>query len=162
MRGVVRGVLLGLAIVGVAALGVLQATQPQPRDAAGVAGDGSASGDPVATVLALDAAYRDVDCEAFTASTTAAFRTVSHGADQAGVFDCTAWVPIAAGYTVDGEYAYDLEVVASTIDGATAEVVTRESDARSGEQFDYRYTLVTDDDRWLIAAIVPDPTAEEG
>lgn len=141
-------VLLGIGGVLLLALGIVVAVVVIPSFVGG-------SADPVATVEEFDRSYAEVDCELFQAVTTEGFRRVSQGSDDAGVFDCASWEEIAAEYTVDGEYRYDLEVLDATVADERAVVQTEESDLVSGDDFAYTYTLVPDAaGDWVIESIV--------
>ena len=86
---------------------------------------------------------------------TEEFREISHGSDDHGIFDCTTWEAIAAGYTVDGEYLYVLEVLDAATEADRAIVHTRETDLRDAAEYDYTYTLVPNvDGVWVIDSIV--------
>ncbi|MAT18861.1 MAG: hypothetical protein CMF56_09910 [Leifsonia sp.] len=115
---------------------------------------GTAS-DPTVSVEQFDRAYATVDCDLFSSVTTEEFREISHGSDDHGIFDCTTWEAIAAGYTVDGEYLYVLEVLDAATEADRAIVHTRETDLRDAAEYDYTYTLVPNvDGVWVIDSIV--------
>lgn len=147
-RSALPWILLGIGAVVLAGIGILVAVVVIPAFV-------GAPKDPVDTVEAFDRAYRDVDCALFQESTTEAFRAVSQGADDAGEFSCAAWEAEAARYTVDGEYQYEIDVVDTAVADDEATVLTHETEVDTGEEYDYRYTLVPDvDGGWVVDALV--------
>ena len=97
------------------------------------------------TVLALDAAYENQDCEAF--------QSVVNGdlADQLvdDDFDCESWVAIAASLRNDGEYTYSVDVIDVHVDGDDANAYTEEF-AGVTYPTNYYYTLHRSDHGWVI------------
>jgi hypothetical protein len=108
-------------------------------------------GDPAATVLKYDKAYRDVDCSLYESVTTAEFRDES--SDDG--YDCDSWMEIAASYTIDGVYHYTVKVTSTRAFFGTATVYTKENDDSGDSPVDYefRYGLNRPGDHWLISSV---------
>jgi hypothetical protein len=101
---------------------------------------------PVQAVHAIDDAIGRGDCAAFQALTTESVRTSTFS--SAGVFQCADWQEIAATFSDDGEYRFDVKIERSEIINDTAVVVTTETDGATGFQTTYGLVLV--DGAWLL------------
>lgn len=97
------------------------------------------------TVLALDTAYEDQDCEAFQDLVSEDLADLMVDGD----FDCESWVAIATSLRTDGEYTYSVDVVDVQVTGDEASAYTEES-ADDGEIVGYAYALERGDDGWVI------------
>ena len=121
---------------------------------------GGAPADPdqeaaVAAVELYDDAWEAVDCEAFAAATTEAFRA------QAGLADCSAFETEAEAFAV-AVADYEVEVTGVRDSDDAIMVTTTETysrlvgedgnplDERVDESIDWEYTVVADGDEWVI------------
>jgi hypothetical protein len=108
-------------------------------------------GDPAATVLKYDRAYRDVDCELYESVTTSAFRDDSSDSG----YNCAEWMDIAASYTIGGVYEYTVTVKSTRALFSSATVFTSEADdsGDSPATYEFQYTLNRPGDHWLISSV---------
>jgi hypothetical protein len=109
------------------------------------------TGNPAATVLTYDRAYKEVDCELYESVTTAHFRD---DASEDG-YDCDEWTDIAASYTTGGIYYYKVKVKSVNVVFSTATVVTDEIDnsTETTAYYDFKYSLTKPNGKWVISAI---------
>jgi len=129
--GIVLAVLL-LAGAGIAAFLLLTPTT---------------TGGPSTAVVGYDQAYAEVDCELFVSVTTDTFR-------EALAPTCADFEAEAQEF-VDNFSDYEVVIDDTTIDGATATIVTTESWVLEGQEntAEYTYTLVDEGGSWKIDSI---------
>ena len=101
---------------------------------------------PVKAVHAIEDAIARGDCAEFQALTTEGVRTSTFS--TAGIFQCDDWKEIAATFSDDGEYRFDVKVERSEIINDTAVVVTTETDGATAFQTTYGLVLV--DGAWIL------------
>jgi hypothetical protein len=102
---------------------------------------------PSAAVLGYDQAYAEVDCELFVSVTTDAYR-------EAIAPTCADFETEAQAF-VDNFTEYEVVIDSTSIEGASATVVTTESWVLDGQEnsAEYTYTLVDDEGVWRIDAL---------
>jgi len=103
---------------------------------------------PVKAVHAIETAIGAGDCPTFQELTTEDVRSATFS--TTGIFDCDDWREIAATFSKDGEYRFDVTVERAEIINDTAVVVTTETDGSSSFQTSYGLVLV--DGAWVLAA----------
>lgn len=105
------------------------------------------TGGPSTAVVGYDQAYAEVDCDLFVSVTTDTFR-------EALAPTCADFEAEAQEF-VDNFSDYEVVIDDTTIDGATATIVTTESWVLEGEEntAEYTYTLVDEGGSWKIDAI---------
>jgi hypothetical protein len=101
---------------------------------------------PIEAVHSIDDAIGRGDCAAFQTLTTEALRATTFS--STGVFQCDDWKEIAATFSEDGDYRFDVTVERSEIINDTAVVVTTETDGASSFQTTYGLVLV--DGSWIL------------
>lgn len=110
---------------------------------------------PVEAVHAIEDAIGRGDCAAFQALTTETLRTSTFS--STGIFECDDWKEIAATFSDDGEYRFDVKVERSEIINDTAVVVTTETDGTSAFQTTYGLVLV--DGQWILGGYTSEELA---
>ena len=103
-----------------------------------------------ATVVAFDESYRDADCDDYEAVTSSTFRDDAMQESDDQDFDCDVWEEGAESLTIDGEYAYAVEVNDVTVSGDGATVLTTET--LNDEPIDYEYQLERTGAGWVIVS----------
>lgn len=123
----------------------------------GVDASGADQEAAVAAVELYDDAWQNVDCDAYVASTTEAFR-------ESSLPDCESFTAEASAFAA-GVSDYALEIVEIEVDGDTIVISTNETydslvdedgaplDEPTAEEIPYEYTLVTVGGEWVIDAI---------
>jgi len=101
---------------------------------------------PVEAVYAIEDAIARGDCSTFQTLTTESVRTSTFS--SAGVFECDDWKEIAATFSDDGKYRFDVTIERSEIINDTAVVVTTETDG--GSSFQTTYGLVLVNGEWVL------------
>jgi hypothetical protein len=109
------------------------------------------TGNPSATVLTYDRAFKEQDCALYESVTTSEFRDV---ASEDG-YDCDEWLDGAESYTTGGIYYYKVKIKSVSVIFSTATVTTDETDdsTETTYHYDYRYSLTKPNGKWLISAI---------
>lgn len=110
---------------------------------------------PITAVHAIDDAIGRGDCATFQSLTTESVRTSTFS--SAGIFQCDDWKEIAATFSDDGEYRFDVTIEKSEIINDTAVVVTTETDG--GSSFQTTYGLVLVDGAWLLGGYTSEELA---
>jgi hypothetical protein len=147
-------VVIGVVVVLLAIVAAL--VIPRIVGLLGEAAGGSAEDDAVSTVQLYDDAWNEADCEAYEASTTAAFRE-GNGIDECSIFaeEAAAFDETTDDYeleVVEVERIGDDTVVVRTVESYTSPFGEDGEELPTPESFEseLEYTLVLEDGSWLI------------
>ena len=103
---------------------------------------------PVKAVEQLENSLANLDCSTFQTLTSTEVQQTYFS--STGEFSCDEWAEIAAAFTADGAYRYDVTVESVEVNGTQAIVKRTETDQTDDSSFDVTYGLELTDGSWII------------